>query len=120
MPTNRNFENFPFDDISTSSYYNVPTLSIEVLRNQTSMFNTALEVVRRAGEMLKPDVETSNTKRPKKVPDKWQGNKTFRHKTFRQQDGGRRFGNKMLPKRLSPAVKTFRHQRRFGNKKNNL
>ena len=23
----------------------------------------------------------------------------------------------MLPKRLSPAVKTFRHQRRFGNKK---
>ena len=48
------------------------------------------------------------------------GNKTFRHKTFRQQDGGRRFGNKMLPKRLSPAVKTFRHQRRFGNKKNNL
>ena len=54
------------------SYYNVPTLSIEVPRNQTSMFNTALEVVRRAGEMLKPDVETSNTKRPKKVPDKWQ------------------------------------------------
>ena len=25
--------------------------------------------------------------------------------------------HKMLPKRLSPAVKTFRHQRRFGNKK---
>ena len=32
-------------------------------------------------------------------------------KTFRQQN---------VAERLSPAVKTFRHQRRFGNKKNNL
>ena len=28
------------------------------------------------------------------------GFRTFRHKTFRQQDGGRRFGNFLLPKRL--------------------
>ena len=35
---------------------------------------------------------------------KTKGNKTFRHKTFRQQDGGGRFGNKKLPKRLPPPV----------------
>ena len=34
----------------------------------------------------------------------WDGNKTFRHKTFRQQDGGGLFGNKKLPKRLPPPV----------------
>ena len=48
------------------------------------------------------------------VPPK--GFRTFRHKTFRQQDGGRRFGNFLLPKRLWCRNVFTAGERRFGNK----
>ena len=41
--------------------------------------------------------------------------RTFRHKTFRQQDGGRRFGNFLLPKRLWCRNVFTAGERRFGN-----
>ena len=44
------------------------------------------------------------------------GTRTFRHKTFRQQDGGRRFGNFLLPKRLWCRNVFTAGERRFGNK----
>ena len=44
------------------------------------------------------------------------GFRTFRHKTFRQQDGGRRFGNFLLPKRLWCRNVFTAGERRFGNK----
>ena len=44
------------------------------------------------------------------------GFRTFRHKTFRQQNGGRRFGNFLLPKRLWCRNVFTAGERRFGNK----
>ena len=44
------------------------------------------------------------------------GFRTFRHKTFRQQDGGRRFGNFLLPKRLWCRNVFTAGERRFGKK----
>ena len=46
----------------------------------------------------------------------YDGFRTFRHKTFRQQDGGRRFGNFLLPKRLWCRNVFTAGERRFGNK----
>ena len=50
-----------------------------------------------------------------KYANLFNGFRTFRHKTFQQQDGGRRFGNFLLPKRLWCRNVFTAGERRFGN-----